>query len=191
MLHTHSVTQNTQIQFLIHNFPRLSLSDTHTNITSLPRANPNFLTHFTAKSGPSIFEWLTLSMWQFGHDYAEKRRRMGPGGRFCCSDNAPQDGDSAGVAGAAHSRCHPAPNVERRHPPRFCHQQPSNGSRRRSRPVHDIRQPIYHLGLRSWLILKRWESVVAPSTHLSSRGEMGAEKLPAPKCSPLCPDTGP
>ncbi len=29
----------------------------HTNITSPPRADPNFLTHFAAKDGPSIFEW--------------------------------------------------------------------------------------------------------------------------------------
>ncbi len=28
----------------------------HTNITSPPRAGPNFLIHFTAKGGPSIFE---------------------------------------------------------------------------------------------------------------------------------------
>ncbi len=78
-------------------------------------------------------------------------------------------------------------------PPSFCHQQPSNGSRRRCRPVNfgDIRQPIYHLGLRSWSIPKWRESVVAPSTHLSSRGEMGAERLPAPKHSPLCHDAGP
>ncbi len=44
-----------------------------------------------------------------------------------------------------------APNAGPRHPPHFCHQQLSNGSRRRSRLVHfgDIQQPIYHLGLRS------------------------------------------
>ncbi len=34
---------------------------THTDVTS-PRADPNFLTHFTAKGGSSIFEWSTLSM---------------------------------------------------------------------------------------------------------------------------------
>ncbi len=34
---------------------------THTH-TSPPRADPNFLTHLTAKGGPSIFEWSTLSM---------------------------------------------------------------------------------------------------------------------------------
>ncbi len=50
-------------------------------------------------------------------DYTEKRRRMGPGGRFCRSDNAPQDGDSVGAAGVAHSRHHPAPNAGPRHPP--------------------------------------------------------------------------
>ncbi len=43
---------------------------------------------------------------QFGPNYAEKRRRTGPGGRFFRSDNAPQDGDSAGAAGTAHSRRH-------------------------------------------------------------------------------------
>ncbi len=35
---------------------------THTDVTSPPRADPNFLTHFTTKGGPSIFEWSTLSM---------------------------------------------------------------------------------------------------------------------------------
>ncbi len=35
---------------------------THTNVTSPPRADPNFLMHFTAKGEPSIFEWSTLSM---------------------------------------------------------------------------------------------------------------------------------
>ncbi len=52
---------------------------------------------------------------QFGPDYAEKRRRMGPGGHFCHSDNAPQDGDSAEAAGVAHSRRHQAPNARPRH----------------------------------------------------------------------------
>ncbi len=135
-----------------------------------------------------VFEY-TYS--DFGPDYAEKRKRMGPGGHFCRSDNAPQDGDSAG---AAHShRRHPAPNAGPRHPPHFCRQQPSNGSRRRSRLVRfgDIWQPIYHLGLRSWLIPQRRESVVTPSAHLSSRGEIGAKRLPAPKRSPLCLDAGP
>ncbi len=56
---------------------------------------------------------------QFGPDYAEKRIRMGPGSRFCRSDNAPQDGDSAGAAGTAHSRRHPAPNAGPRHPTPF------------------------------------------------------------------------
>ncbi len=44
---------------------------------------------------------------------------------------------------------HPMPDLAI---PHFCHQQPSNRSRRRSMPVHfgDIWQPIYHLGLRSW-----------------------------------------
>ncbi len=45
---------------------------------------------------------------QFGPDYAEKRRRIGPGGRFCHSNNTLQDEDSAGAAEAAHSCCHPA-----------------------------------------------------------------------------------
>ncbi len=35
---------------------------THTDVTSPPRADQNFLTHFTAKGGPSIFEWSTLSI---------------------------------------------------------------------------------------------------------------------------------
>ncbi len=48
-----------------------------------------------------------------GPDYAEKRRRKGPGGRFCRSDNAPQDGDSAGAQGRpiAAATQHPMPDL--------------------------------------------------------------------------------
>ncbi len=53
----------------------------------------------------------------FAPDYAEKRRKMVPGGRFCRSDNAPQEENSTGAAGAAHSRRHPAPNAGPRHSP--------------------------------------------------------------------------
>ncbi len=35
---------------------------THTDVTSPPRADLNFLTHFTAKDGPSMFQLSTLSM---------------------------------------------------------------------------------------------------------------------------------
>ncbi len=42
---------------------------------------------------------------------------MGPGGRFCRSDNVPQDGYSTGAAGAAHSHRHPMPNAGPRYPP--------------------------------------------------------------------------
>ncbi len=80
---------------------------------------------------------------RFGPDYAEKRRRMGLGGRFCRSDNAPQDGDNAGVAGAAHSRRHPALNAGPRHPPVFA------VATQQRKQFGDIRQPIHHLGLRS------------------------------------------
>ncbi len=65
---------------------------------------------------------LTPDSGQFGPDYAQKRRQMGPSGCFCRFDNAPQDGDSAGVAEVAHSRHHPAPNARPRHlllPPTF------------------------------------------------------------------------
>ncbi len=47
----------------------------------------------------------SLYIGQCGPDYAEMRRWMGPGGHLCLFDNAPQDGDSAGAAEAAHS-CH-------------------------------------------------------------------------------------
>ncbi len=50
---------------------------------------------------------------------------MGPGGRFCRSDNAPQDGDSAGAAGAIHSHRRPAPNAGPRHPPLFAISNPA------------------------------------------------------------------
>ncbi len=50
---------------------------------------------------------------QFGPNYVEKRRRMGPSGRFCRFDNVPQDGDSAGVAEApiAAAIQHPMPDL--------------------------------------------------------------------------------
>ncbi len=69
---------------------------------------------------------------QFGPDYAEKRRWMGPGDCFCRSDNAPQDGGSAGAAGAAHSRRHPAPNAGPRHLPRFS---PSTTQQRKQKTI--------------------------------------------------------
>ncbi len=47
------------------------------------------------------------------------------GGRFCRSDNAPQDGDSTGAAGTARSRRHPAPNDGPRHPPVFAVSNPA------------------------------------------------------------------
>ncbi len=49
-------------------------------------------------------------------------------GRFCRSDNAPQDEDSAGAAGAAHSRRHPAPNAGPHHPPIFAVSNPATGA---------------------------------------------------------------
>ncbi len=55
----------------------------------------------------------------FGPDFAEKCRRIGPGGCLV------QDGDSAGVAGVAHNRRHPAPNAGPRHPPIFAISNPS------------------------------------------------------------------
>ncbi len=68
-----------------------------------------------------ISKYLAVTGAHFGPDYGEKHRRMGPGGRFCRSDNVPQDRDSAGVAGAAHSRGHLSPNAGPRHPPPcFC-----------------------------------------------------------------------
>ncbi len=62
---------------------------------------------------------------QFGPDYAEKRRRMRLGGCFCRSDNASQDGDSAGAAGAAHNCRQPAPNAGPPHPPIFAISNPA------------------------------------------------------------------
>ncbi len=40
----------------------LELEHTHTDVTSPTRADLNFLTHFTAKGGPLIFEWSPNSM---------------------------------------------------------------------------------------------------------------------------------
>ncbi len=102
---------------------------------------------------------------------------MGPGGRFCRSDNAPQDGIAQERQGRpiAAANQHPMPDLTI-----------SNRSRRRFRPVYfgDIQQPIHHLGLRS-SDPKRRESVVTLSAHLSSKEEMGTERLPASKRSPL------
>ncbi len=50
---------------------------------------------------------------------------------FVALDNAPRDGDSTGVAEAAHSRRHPAPNAKPRTPP-CLPLSPSDGRRRRS-----------------------------------------------------------
>ncbi len=131
---------------------------------------------------------------QFGPDYAEKRRRMGPGVRFCRSDNAPQDGDSAEVAGATHS---PPPSTQCRTSPSPKFLLSATQQRKQKTILAGLlrRHPAANLPsrpkiLRSWLIPKRRESVVAPSAHLSSRGEMGAERLPAPKRSPFCLDAG-
>ncbi len=35
---------------------------THLDVTSPPRVDPNFVTHFTGKGGLSIFKWSALSM---------------------------------------------------------------------------------------------------------------------------------
>ncbi len=65
-----------------------------------------------------FFSWVSIGLVS-GPDYAEKHKRMGPGGCFCHFDNAPQGGDSAGVVGAAQSNHHPAPNARPRQPPIF------------------------------------------------------------------------
>ncbi len=54
---THSLSFSLSLS-LIH-----ARTHTQTDVTSPPKADLNFLTHFTAKGGPSIFEWSTLSMW--------------------------------------------------------------------------------------------------------------------------------
>ncbi len=46
---------------------------------------------------------------------------MEPGGHFCRFDNVPQDGDSEGVAEAAHSHRHTAPIAGPRRPSHVCH----------------------------------------------------------------------
>ncbi len=66
---------------------------------------------------PTRDGWTASYIRQFGPDYAEKHRRMGPSGRF---DDASQDGDSMGVAEAAHSCRQPAPNAGPRYPPIPC-----------------------------------------------------------------------
>ncbi len=43
-------------------WPVHALTCTQLDVTFPPRADPNFLTHFTGKGGPSIFKWSTLSM---------------------------------------------------------------------------------------------------------------------------------
>ncbi len=83
---------------------------THLCTTTLSRVKAVFV---KTVFGTPRKHWSQLC---FGLDYAEKHRRMGPGGHFCRSDNAPQDGDSVGVAGAAHSRHHPASSAGPRHP---------------------------------------------------------------------------
>ncbi len=62
---------------------------------------------------------------EFGPDHAEKRRRMEPNRHLYHFDNEPQDGDTAGVAEAGRSRCHPAPNARPRHSPVFAISNPT------------------------------------------------------------------
>ncbi len=57
---------------------------------------------------------------QFGPNHTEKRRQMGPGGCLSHFDNAPQDGDSAGVAERiAGATQHPMPDLTTSPPPMF------------------------------------------------------------------------
>ncbi len=145
---------------------------------------------------PTKDGWTAPFARPFGPGYAEKRRRMEPGGRFCHSDNAPQDGDSVGAAGATHSRHHLASNAGPRHPPCFCRQQPSNGSRRRwSWPVYfgDNRQPIHHLGLRSWEILRSYTKGEYSRTicTLECQRRNGGRKVTCLKVFSPCHNSGP
>ncbi len=54
---------------------------------------------------------------EFGPNYAEKCRWIGPGGHLCRFDNALQDEDTTGVAMAENSHHHPAPNAGTPTPP--------------------------------------------------------------------------
>ncbi len=68
--HTFAIKIDMISGFNVHTLKIQTITHTHTHththtqrgITSSPRVDPNFLTHFTAKGGPSIFEWSTLSM---------------------------------------------------------------------------------------------------------------------------------
>ncbi len=123
----------------------------------------------------------------FGPNYAEKHRRMGPGGCFCHSENVPQDVDSAGAAGAAHSCRHPAPYAGPRNPLQFL---PSTTQQQKQKMIQAgplRRHPAANLPSRPEILTdpKTKESVVAPATHLSCRGEMGVERLPAQSVPPF------
>ncbi len=41
-----------------------------------------------------LYVWTSPYIGQFGSNHATERRRIGPDGCLCCSDNASQDGDS-------------------------------------------------------------------------------------------------
>ncbi len=66
---------------------------------------------------PTKEGWAASYTEQFSPNDAEKHRWMGPGGRLCRFDNAPQDGDSAGVAEVANSRRHQLPTLDLVIPP--------------------------------------------------------------------------
>ncbi len=67
---------------------------------------------------PTKEGWTASYTEQFGPNYAEKRRWMGPGGRLCRFDNTLQDGDNVGAAEAANSRHHQHPMPDLAIPPR-------------------------------------------------------------------------
>ncbi len=100
---------------------------------------------------------------------------MGPGGHLCRFDNAPQDGDSAGTAEAAHCHRLAAPNTGPRYPPSLLFAI-SNPAMEEVDPGRSISETAS----------KKKESVVAPSAHASKQWRNGGRKVKGclPQSSP-------
>ncbi len=129
----------------------------------------------------------------FGPNYAEKHRRMGDQVTAFVAltmrrkMQIAQEWLGRPVAAATQ---HPLPDLAIL--PRFCRQQPSNESRRRSRLVYfgDIQQPIHHLGLRAWDPKTKGECSCTVRT-LEKQRRNGGRKVACPKAFPPCHDAGP
>ncbi len=74
-------------------------------------AKPEKTVIYRFKSIPRAEKSVAIDFKNYRFSASLEQTRMGPGGRLCHFHNAPQDGDSARVAEAAHSHRHLATNA--------------------------------------------------------------------------------